>query len=582
MCIFSLFSNAFISIVFARTPGEVGDEIEQQEDQLEKVKGNLSAAEKELELLRAGALNAKGAIPQLEAQIKELEATIDYNVLKLKYLKDTKVLKKLEEEANKYAQQSMLRDAYTTWRTDSSLRTYMTKQDRIHTLKRDFYRSQLIANGEKDIYQLAEELAQISFETLNYEEEMRQLEAKIKELQIKKVELQAQIDAMNKVSAKVAGLRTQSVQIQQKIAQLTKEQADLEKAEDDAMEDQPGNGGGQDVPAGQFYFGGTGRDLYQGHGVGLSQFGAMGAAQKGWSAEQILNFYYAQTQIQVRPGNVVIQGGPTLTADQYVAGLGEVPDKACGTAAQVVENPAKYVVDNTSTIWDCWPAEAIKAQVIAARSYALSYGGPICTTASCQVYKGGTAKQWAADETSNMVVVSVGSTHNNQIIQALYSSDNNQGYGTAHNDTVFSGLSGNGTPYSYLRAANDSTIVYKYKNCAGNTVNCADWQWRTDGFPINRLDNLLTYASTSGNVPASTRTYVAGLKAAIGNVANLEFVRDPSKRVKQVIFVGTNGARKELGGWAFKAIWNSWVANEKPNGSVDYIYSLTFFLNQNQ
>ena len=39
---------------------------------------------------------------------------------------------------------------------------------------------------------------------------------------------------------------------------------------------------------------------------------------------------------------------------------------------------------------ESWPMEALKAQVIAARSYALAYtnngSGEICATESCQVY----------------------------------------------------------------------------------------------------------------------------------------------------------------------------------------------------
>ncbi len=37
-----------------------------------------------------------------------------------------------------------------------------------------------------------------------------------------------------------------------------------------------------------------------GHGVGLSQIGAYGLANKGWSSDRILNFYYPGTQIQTR------------------------------------------------------------------------------------------------------------------------------------------------------------------------------------------------------------------------------------------------------------------------------------------
>ncbi|HEC65763.1 MAG TPA: hypothetical protein ENI23_10735 [bacterium] len=315
----------------------------------------------------------------------------------------------------------------------------------------------------------------------------------------------------------------------------------------------------------------------------MSQFGAYGAALKGWTAQNIVTFYYTQTQVQTRSGTIHVTGNTslegyvnkTISYDQYVAGLGEVPDKACGTAAQAAANPSKYRADNPNTIWDCWPAEAIKAQVIAARSYAASNGGAICTSAACQVYKGGNGKKWAADETSNQVIVSTGSTHNGKIIRALYSSDNNQGYGTADNDTRFSSFSGVGTPFSYLRHVNDTKIAASY--------SYTNWTWRTNSYTYAEIDQMLTWVAgnytLSSNPPyaASVRSFVGGLHSSVGTVTSLSFVRDGSNRVKQVKVTGTKGT-KVISGWLFKSVWNSWIYNVAPSGEKDYIYSLTWFL----
>jgi SpoIID/LytB domain protein len=260
-----------------------------------------------------------------------------------------------------------------------------------------------------------------------------------------------------------------------------------------------------------------------------------------------------------------------MDINKYVAGLGEIPSKACGNAQQAAARPDKYVVDNTTTIWDCWPEETIKAQVIAARSYAMHRGGTICTTAACQVYVGGTAKQWAADETHNQVIVSHGYTHNGNVIEALYSSDNNQGYGTADNDTIWSNNAGDGTAYSYLRHVNDTGTAYNY--------SWTNWTWRTDGFAINQIRDMLSHVNRNGSY-TSSRGFVNGVLNDVGNIANISFERDGSNRVKKVVITGTNGTTRKMAGWLFKNIWNSWVANEQPHGSVDYIYSKTFFLLQ--
>ena len=42
-----------------------------------------------------------------------------------------------------------------------------------------------------------------------------------------------------------------------------------------------------------------------GHGVGMSQYGAMGYASNGWNAAQILGHYYAGTTLGTTDPNVV-------------------------------------------------------------------------------------------------------------------------------------------------------------------------------------------------------------------------------------------------------------------------------------
>ena len=42
-----------------------------------------------------------------------------------------------------------------------------------------------------------------------------------------------------------------------------------------------------------------------GHGVGLSQYGSYNLANIGWSAEQILAFYYPQTQLKPLDDSIV-------------------------------------------------------------------------------------------------------------------------------------------------------------------------------------------------------------------------------------------------------------------------------------
>ncbi len=101
------------------------------------------------------------------------------------------------------------------------------------------------------------------------------------------------------------------------------------------------------------------------HRKGMSQYGAKGRAERGQSANDILRAYYGRTpEMRDTNGNIVVQGvGSVNFEDYYLLGIAEMPSN--------------------------FPKEALKAQAIAARSYAWRYkqdGKAICTTQACQVF----------------------------------------------------------------------------------------------------------------------------------------------------------------------------------------------------
>jgi len=109
------------------------------------------------------------------------------------------------------------------------------------------------------------------------------------------------------------------------------------------------------------------------HRTGMSQYGAFGRSKSGQSAEQIISAYYQGAELSKSypiPGSITITGYGTVPfEDNYLMGIYEVPES-----------------------WgDQGGYEALKAQAVAARSYALAYTGSgaraICATEGCQVYK---------------------------------------------------------------------------------------------------------------------------------------------------------------------------------------------------
>ncbi len=115
-----------------------------------------------------------------------------------------------------------------------------------------------------------------------------------------------------------------------------------------------------------------------GHGVGMSQDGALGYAQHGYSYETILGHYYTGTTLGLAPAGAyvrVLMGSKVqrVPLERYVRGVvsAEMPSS--------------------------WPLAALEAQAVASRTYALTAhsGGSrfdVYSDARSQVYRGPAAE----------------------------------------------------------------------------------------------------------------------------------------------------------------------------------------------
>lgn len=131
------------------------------------------------------------------------------------------------------------------------------------------------------------------------------------------------------------------------------------------------------------------------HRKGMSQYGAYGRAKSGQDTEAILHAYYGGIEIKKDYStaiNITVGGYGTVDIETYVKRIYEMPSS-----------------------WTDNGSAALKAQAVAARSYALAYTNngskSICATESCQVYKPsnkGGAWDAAVDATRGWVLVSGG------------------------------------------------------------------------------------------------------------------------------------------------------------------------------
>jgi len=137
------------------------------------------------------------------------------------------------------------------------------------------------------------------------------------------------------------------------------------------------------------------------HRNGMSQYGAKGRAEDGQDYEEILDFYY-NAGITEKDGfdksKIKVDGFGTYTVREYLYGLGEMPSS--------------------------WPADALKAQAVAARTYANRYlktHSSICANTNCQYFhkdliNGSSRSAWrkAVDDTEDEIL--------NKDVSAQYSS----------------------------------------------------------------------------------------------------------------------------------------------------------------
>ena len=196
---------------------------------------------------------------------------------------------------------------------------------------------------------------------------------------------------------------------------------------------------------------------------------------------------------------------------------------ADGSFSLLVTLPFEQYLEGIEEMPPSWPMEALEAQAIAARSYALASTGwsgaqgeklktPICSTSSCQVYGGmpigavGDRRRWyrAVRRTTGQVLVFDGRPADT----VHFLTSNGHTYG---NDQVFGSA-----PLPYLRPVaerNDGaspvshwSVSIRYADLATFLSTGGEWP---AGTPIGRVrlrggDVLVTGAGTSRTIDLST------------------------------------------------------------------------------
>ena len=188
-----------------------------------------------------------------------------------------------------------------------------------------------------------------------------------------------------------------------------------------------------------------------------------------------------------------------------------------------------------------WPAAALQAQAVAARSYAARRLRPgisyfdVPDDSSSQLYRGVLAEKpatTAAIAATNSMVLTSGST----IINALFHSTG--GGATESNENVYTSATGKRTarPVSYLRGAPDR---------------------RLDGSPYDSSAPYAAWSTRSYTRAQLSAWFAADPRTNVGELLALDLAnRGVSGRLVSVTLIGTAGSRT-VSGEVFRAVFNA-------------------------
>ena len=294
------------------------------------------------------------------------------------------------------------------------------------------------------------------------------------------------------------------------------------------------------------------------HRKGMSQYGAFGRAKAGESAEEILKTYYGNVRVETRsmPGTISTSIGTLAFEDRYLRGIAEMP-----------------------AVWaDQGGFEALKAQAIAARTYALVAGKPICITEACQVYsrtKNDSRWNRAVDETRGKVVVS-NATGN--MFSTMYASTaggyvfsySSAGHSTPGLWDTPSGRNG-WTNEAYEKIAGSPWFYKAWYRTRSNVTYGRSHPWLTMEEFTDIINALLIYKGNSSDV-----THLSFLDSGVSDTWSMSKVKEEAGKyggpVTSIsgnpdvvysndgytakVYFETDKGRKEFNGEDFKYIFN--------------------------
>ncbi len=344
-----------LASIYYIPPTIYADEIEdlqKQIDELNKAKQQSVDATKPLE----------GQLTTLKTQLTQIQNSLNFLAQKIKQKEID-----LDIRAQKIAEQQILletrvRSYYIRSFLASPITVIFSSQDASAIFRELSYRTAATKEDQRVIGDITTEITNLVVQKEKLEQDKKTMAS-----------LQAQVDqSATFVAGEVKKAKDYQAELSGKIAELNAKQQAIIAAKSGNFVTSVGDVPLSDDPNSRPTFDPGFRPAFAAfsfgaytHRNGMSQYGAKGRADAGQNAEDILKAYYPQSSLNKGysvPATINVDGhGSKNFEEEYLMGIYEMPAS--------------------------FPMEALKAQAVAARTYAVRRGGSICATESCQVFK---------------------------------------------------------------------------------------------------------------------------------------------------------------------------------------------------
>lgn len=451
------------------------EDISKQIAELETAKKQSEDATKPLEI----------EADQIQSRLRSIQVSMD---------RAAENIKKLEEDIDRREKDFAYQYELLSVRAEK-----LYKQLRIPKFLLTFFSQGSLGNITRQLSYQEAVTKQDKSEIINIAGDLTELESDKKKVEQDKITLEKLQERLKPQLAffqkEIEGAKAYQKTLGQKITELTVKQKELLAKKTETFQTSVGDVPLADDPASQpgfnpgfspafaaFSFGAP-------HFKGMSQYGAYGRAKEGQGVEDILRAYYG--------GGIEIKKDYDTNIQIKVDGLGSFS----------LEDYAKRIYEVPNGWGDNGGMEALKAQAVAARSYALARtnngSGSICATESCQVFKpeakGGNWER-AVEETKGWVLMA-----NGQPFSAWYASTSGgyqesysfNGYSTPGFWDTKNGRSG-WTSDAYEKIGGSPWFYKAWYKTRGGTTCGRSHPWLTNDEFADIINALIVYKADNG------------------------------------------------------------------------------------